>query len=319
LKKLQRENQGYQLARFQSQNKYRHGFKQSQSKKAGLIFSVNLCKKMIKRSYKIKRFGPGASVYLTAVLEYLTAELLDLAGDIAFNFKKIRIIPRHIMMAIKQDIEFSELLKHVTLSSSGVLPIINKIETLKPEERKKLGTKERQKLIDDFMKLTQSGGIRANNENPQHQQQREQKEQPQQSENNGNNRRENNQEQNQENGADSGLGAGDSGRNQDNDDDDKNKKAPRDETNEQKETEQETETDTESESPATSQLSTSQVHEQEQITSETDAPVKKRGRGRPKKGEEKKHQQETTDTSATTSKTSKSRSRSRSKCKNLFF
>jgi histone H2A len=328
IKKIQKQNIGHQLSRFQSQNKYGQKFKQSESKRAGLCFSVNRFKKMIKKSYKIKRVGPGASVYLTSVIEYLTAEILDLAGDAAFQSKKSRINPRHIMMAVKQDIEFNELLKDVTITSSGVLPIINKILTLTPEQRKKIGTKQRQKLTDDFM--AQSGRIkRVNNE--EQQQQKQPQEQSRQNENNGSGSREHYQERNEEytsggSGGFGDMGAGDNGRDQDNDDnDDANKKTSKDDkkkSSKQKETE---ETESESESlPALSPSSKKhQVQEQQQVSSQKKLPIKKRGRGRPKKDEVVNKDRTTENENqvkATTSK-SKSRSRSRSKCiiKNLLF
>ena len=46
-----------------------------------------------------------APIYLAAVLEYLTAEVLELAGDIAKQGKKGRVTPRHIMLAIRNDEE----------------------------------------------------------------------------------------------------------------------------------------------------------------------------------------------------------------------
>lgn len=65
-----------------------------------------------------------SSVYLAAVLEYLAAEILELAGNAARDNKKTRIIPRHLQLAIRNDEELNKLLGGVTISQGGVLPFI---------------------------------------------------------------------------------------------------------------------------------------------------------------------------------------------------
>jgi hypothetical protein len=51
------------------------------------------------------------------VLEYLAAEILELAGNAARDNKKTRIIPRHIQLAVRNDEELSKLLSGVTIAS----------------------------------------------------------------------------------------------------------------------------------------------------------------------------------------------------------
>lgn len=74
-------------------------------------------------------------VYLAGVLEYLTAELLELSGETSIQNKKKRIIPRHIMLAIENDAELKELLKDVTIAEGGVPPNIHPV--LLPTNSKK--------------------------------------------------------------------------------------------------------------------------------------------------------------------------------------
>ena len=68
----------------------------SKAAKAGLQFPVGRIARFMKNGRNAQRVGAGAPVYLAAVLEYLTAEVLELAGNAAKDNKKTRIVPRHI-------------------------------------------------------------------------------------------------------------------------------------------------------------------------------------------------------------------------------
>jgi histone H3/H4 len=76
----------------------------------------------VRSSFFSSAYIGWGSVYLAAVLEYLAAEILELAGNAARDNKKSRIIPRHLQLAIRNDEELNRLLGHVVISQGGVLP-----------------------------------------------------------------------------------------------------------------------------------------------------------------------------------------------------
>lgn len=64
---------------------------------------------------------------MAGVVEYLIAEIMEIAGEVAKDHKRKRITPRHIMLAVSMDEEFDKLFAHTTIASGGVLPKINPI------------------------------------------------------------------------------------------------------------------------------------------------------------------------------------------------
>ena len=97
----------------------------SRSAKAGLQFPVGRIARFLKHGRHAERVGAGAPVYLAAVLEYLAAEVLELAGNAAKDNKKNRIVPRHIQLAIRNDEELAKLMRDTTIAAGGVLPNIH--------------------------------------------------------------------------------------------------------------------------------------------------------------------------------------------------
>ncbi|TKR70406.1 hypothetical protein L596_022439 [Steinernema carpocapsae] len=98
---------------------------QSRSQRAGVQFPIGRFHRYLKKGNYAERIGNGAPVYLAAAVEYLVAEILELAGNAANDNKKSRISPRHLQLAIKNDDELSQLCKGVVLTQGGVLPCIH--------------------------------------------------------------------------------------------------------------------------------------------------------------------------------------------------
>jgi len=101
------------------------GDRKSKSARAGVLFSVPRFHRYIKKSTPKSRVTMGAAVYTAAVIEYLTAEVLELSGNAAKDHKKQRINARHVFLAVSIDEELKKLLNGVTIPQGGVLPHIN--------------------------------------------------------------------------------------------------------------------------------------------------------------------------------------------------
>ena len=113
----------------------------TRSVKAGVQFPVGRIDRSLKRGKYASRVGAGAPVYLAAVIEYLVAEVLELAGNKARDDKKARITPRHIQLALRNDHELSKVLGDgVTIPSGGVLPHVTVFIGRKKEVPKNWGS-----------------------------------------------------------------------------------------------------------------------------------------------------------------------------------
>jgi histone H2A len=77
--------------------------------RAGIIFPVGRSLRTLKNKTGFRRVQTTAGVYATAVVEYLAAELIELAGNSAAENKRKRITPRDITLAITNDDELMQV------------------------------------------------------------------------------------------------------------------------------------------------------------------------------------------------------------------
>lgn len=106
--------------------------RKSQSVRSGLVFPCGRIGRYLKQSFPNFRQSCGSKVYIAAVLEYLAAEIMELAGNYSKEAHKSRIQPIHIKYAMRNDDELSKFLSDIILSEGGgvqthfQLPILQK-------------------------------------------------------------------------------------------------------------------------------------------------------------------------------------------------
>ena len=89
------------------------------STRAGLKFSVSRIARRLKRGKFAPRLGASAPVELAGSLEYLCAEILELAGNAARDDSCDIIEERHIWKAIRSDEDLSHLLERLRCPEGG--------------------------------------------------------------------------------------------------------------------------------------------------------------------------------------------------------
>jgi histone H2A len=97
--------------------------KTTKSKKAGLVFPVARFKTILKnRGFRI---GEDAPVFLAGVMEYITSEILELAGNSAKDNRKTIITSRHLQLGSMGDEALNGLFGRLNLTGGGVVPHIH--------------------------------------------------------------------------------------------------------------------------------------------------------------------------------------------------
>uniref|UniRef100_A0A183EAI4 Histone H2A n=1 Tax=Gongylonema pulchrum TaxID=637853 RepID=A0A183EAI4_9BILA len=104
--------------------------KLSKSARAGLLFPVTRFHRLLRKGRYAKRISQSAAVYISAVIEYLSAEMLELSGNACRDNKRQRLIPRHIVLAMKNDEELNQFCSRVTCPGGGVLPFVHPVHLI---------------------------------------------------------------------------------------------------------------------------------------------------------------------------------------------
>ena len=105
----------------------------SGASRAGIVFAPARCTRLLRQGRYSERMGMGAGAYMAGVLQYITEELCELAGDMCESKKRKTISPEHLNLAMRSDTELAKLMFRATISQGGVLPNIN--EFLIPKKK----------------------------------------------------------------------------------------------------------------------------------------------------------------------------------------
>ena len=95
------------------------------SAKIGLIFPVGRIGRHLRQGRYSERVGKGGAVFMAAVLEYMTCEILELAGQACHEADRKTIAPRHLQLAVRNDEELAKLMSSTMISDGGFMSNIH--------------------------------------------------------------------------------------------------------------------------------------------------------------------------------------------------
>ena len=97
----------------------------SRTRRSGLVLSVPRITRQLRKARLASRISACAPVYMAGAIEYLIAEVLELAGNRVRDFRRKRITPRDIQVAVQMDEELRALFGKVTMPTVGVLGVVH--------------------------------------------------------------------------------------------------------------------------------------------------------------------------------------------------
>ena len=120
-----------------SKKKAASGGKQKTAMVCGIEFPPTRCTRLIRKVAPTDRVSANAGVALAAALEYLCAEIVEAAGDVAKESGFKRIKPRHITLAVKNDDHMSSVFGDATMANGGVIPRVEPEVEVAPKRKRK--------------------------------------------------------------------------------------------------------------------------------------------------------------------------------------
>nr|XP_004665775.1 histone H2A-Bbd type 1-like [Jaculus jaculus] len=94
----------------------------SRSTRAELQFPISRVERFLRDGNYSQRLSSSTPVFLTGVLEYLTSNILDLAGKEAHNKGKKRITPEHIQKVVQDNQQLQQLFEDDTKTLIAEVP-----------------------------------------------------------------------------------------------------------------------------------------------------------------------------------------------------
>ena len=103
--------------------------KKTKSQKAGLVLPFSLFQQKFEENACEESVTNEGAVYMTAVIEYIMAEVLELAGNACRDSRRLRIAPRDVQKAVREDEELNKLLGGLVVDvTTSSLPPKKKVE-----------------------------------------------------------------------------------------------------------------------------------------------------------------------------------------------
>ncbi|CAB4067606.1 H2A [Lepeophtheirus salmonis] len=105
------------------------------SSRTGLQLPVGRFHRFLRKGYYAESVGANTPVYLAAVMYCLTTEVLESVGNASCDNTNTRIIPRHLLLAIRNDEELKKLLASVSILQGSISPNIQAVLLPKKNEK----------------------------------------------------------------------------------------------------------------------------------------------------------------------------------------